>query len=68
MYRTIEADIEDGRIVGPESRRIPRLAHALITLLPRKDAPKRVDFTSLAGRLRWSGDTVAEQRKMRDEW
>lgn len=26
------------------------------------------DFSDLAGQLRWTGDAVAEQRKLRDEW
>ena len=36
MYTTIEADIENGRITGPESRKLPAMAHVLITLLPWK--------------------------------
>jgi hypothetical protein len=36
------------------------------------DAPvgkkKKYDFSDLAGKLRWSGDAVAEQRRLRDEW
>ena len=28
----------------------------------------RYDFSELAGRLIWSGDPVAEQKKLRDEW
>ena len=28
----------------------------------------RYDFSDLAGRLKWRGDPVTEQRKMRDEW
>ncbi|MEM9446674.1 MAG: hypothetical protein AAGA18_15130 [Verrucomicrobiota bacterium] len=26
------------------------------------------DFSDLVGRLKWSGDPVAEQRRIRDEW
>ncbi len=33
MYKTIEADIENGRIKWPESASIPSEAHVLITLL-----------------------------------
>jgi len=29
---------------------------------------KPYDFSSLSGRLKWTGDAVKEQRKMRDEW
>ena len=28
----------------------------------------RYDFSDLAGCLRWQGDAVAEQRRLRDEW
>ena len=33
MYTTIEADIENGRIISPELRRLPAVAHVLITIL-----------------------------------
>ena len=26
------------------------------------------NFSEIAGKLTWSGDAVAEQRKLRDEW
>lgn len=68
MYTTIEADIKNGRISSPELRKLPAVAHVLITLLPRKGVKERYDFSSLAGRLKWSGDAVKEQRKLRDEW
>ncbi len=68
MYTTIEADIKNGRISSPELRKLPAVAHVLITLLPRKGEKERYDFSSLAGRLKWSGDAVKEQRKLRDEW
>ena len=29
---------------------------------------QRYDFSDLCGRLQWTGDAVAEQRKLRDEW
>jgi hypothetical protein len=68
MYTTIEADIENGRITGPETRKIPAMAHVLITLLPRKGVNGSYDFSSLSGRLKWTGNAVEEQRKIRDEW
>jgi len=34
MYKTIEADIKNGHIQGPESKTLPPEAHVLITLLP----------------------------------
>ena len=33
MYTTIEADIENGRVIGPESQKLPVSAHVLITLI-----------------------------------
>jgi len=29
---------------------------------------QRYDFSDLTGRLQWSGDALAEQRRLRDEW
>lgn len=68
MYTTIEADIENGKIMGPEADRIPFSAHVLITLLESKEPEKKYDFSDLSGKLEWSGDAVTEQRKLRDEW
>ena len=33
MYTTIEADIDNGYVKGPESKGLPPKAHVLITLL-----------------------------------
>lgn len=34
-----------------------------------KNAPERTyDFSDLQGKLQWTGDAVAEQRRLRDEW
>jgi len=68
MYTTIEADIENGRIRSPEIQKLPSVAHVLITLLPGKGGKESYDFSSLSGRLKWTGDAVEEQRKIRDEW
>lgn len=68
MYTTIEADIENGRVTGPESRNLPATAHVLITLLQKPEQKGQYDFSKLAGRLKWKGDAVEEQRKSRDEW
>ena len=29
---------------------------------------KKYDFSGLAGRLRWKGNAVKEQRRLRNEW
>ncbi len=78
MYTTIEADILNGRITSPELRKFPVHAHVLITLLaapiesldvasvPLKKSS--YDFSLLVGKLKWRGDAVKEQRKLRNEW
>jgi hypothetical protein len=35
------------------------------TVSPQK---RRYDCSDLTGRLKWHGDAVGEQRKMRDQW
>ena len=70
MYTTIEANLDNGRVTGPEASKLPAHAHVLITLLqsPADRQPGRYDFSGIAGRLKWTGDAVDEQRKLRDEW
>jgi hypothetical protein len=68
MYTTIEADIENGRVKSPELQKLPAVAHVLITLLKQTDEKMHYDFSGLSGRLKWPGDAVEEQRKLRDEW
>lgn len=36
--------------------------------VPSNGKPKKYDFSDLAGKLKWNGDAVALQRKLRDEW
>ena len=33
-----------------------------------KSSEKRYDFSDLAGKLRWKGNSVKEQRRLRSEW
>jgi hypothetical protein len=35
---------------------------------PKEHSNKKYDFSDLVGKLEWKGDSVAEQRKLRDEW
>lgn len=43
MYTTIEANIENGHLTGPEADKLPAHAHVLITLLSTS-ATKRPAF------------------------
>lgn len=71
MYTTIEANLDNGRVTGPEIAKLPAHAQVLITLLPKPSKGQsegKFDFSSVVGRLKWKGDAVKEQRKLRDEW
>ena len=40
-----------------------------IVMIPLVDEEKpKYDFSDLAGKLKWDGDAVKEQRRLRDEW
>ena len=40
-----------------------------IVAFPASESKKApYDFSGLAGKLKWRGDAVKEQRKLRDEW
>ena len=59
MYTTIEADVDNGVILGPEARKIPRHAHVLITLLDKKEGVEQVAYSekkSLRGVLKKFAD------------
>ncbi len=68
MYTTIEAEIENGQIKGPEAGKLPSHAHVLITLLGAIEAKRAYDFSAVAGKLKWKGDPVKAQRELRDDW
>ena len=47
--------------------------HIKVIVLAEKEPVKttanvRYDFSDLSGKLSWSGDSVNEQRALRDEW
>ena len=64
------------RIVQPKENRISLdipeelggYTFRIVMIPVGREEPKNYDFTDLAGRLQWSGDAVAEQRRLRDEW
>ena len=60
MYTTIEADVDNGVILGPEAKKIPRHAHVLITLLDKKqgvDEDVCTEKKSLRGALKQFADS-----------
>lgn len=38
------------------------------TVPPETPAPGKYDLSDFFGKLKWEGDALAEQRKLRDEW
>lgn len=41
----------------------------IVRPLDEPQAPKKeYDFSKFFGKLKWEGDALAEQRKLRDEW
>jgi len=39
-----------------------------VLVSPVNTGEKNYEFSSLAGKLKWSGDILKEQRSLRDEW
>lgn len=70
MYTTIEADIENGRIKGLETRVLPATAHVLITLLnqPTVKKPDWAVIKPLLGKVKLRCDSVKWQQGIRSEW
>jgi hypothetical protein len=72
-YVTIEAEIENGRILPKDNFKLPRRACALVTLLAEgrepADHPSLKVIESVFGA--WKDpdfDSVSWQRQIRDEW
>ena len=70
MYTTIEADIENGKITGPEVGKLPANAHVLITLLKQPDikTPDWAVIKPLLGKLKLRCDSMKWQQDIRSEW
>ena len=62
-----EADIIGNTIRIPKEHQGLSTKHVKVIVLVEEPVPK-YDFSSLAGKLEWSGDELKEQRKCRDEW
>ena len=83
MKETIEAIYENG-VFRPIGRLTPSGKRSFVEgqriILIVKDSKdessdaeetketKQYDFSDLVGKLSWSGDAVAEQKRLRDEW
>jgi hypothetical protein len=64
-----EADIKGNIIEIPAHLPVLRATHARVILLTEDSLPQpRRDFADFIGKLQWTGDALAEQRRLRDEW
>ena len=52
-YRTVEVELEDGRVTPHGAEPLPARAHALLTLLPSNGAPPAASRTSGSGLRRF---------------
>ncbi len=39
-----------------------------VIVLPLEDATEKKDLSRFFGKLKWKGDALEEQKKLRDEW
>ena len=49
-------------------KEVPVIVTFLEDVIEEKEPVKKYRFSDLAGRLEWTGDAVAQQRALRDEW
>lgn len=63
---------ENGEVKLKEKINVEKGVPVIVTFLEdmiEKEKPvKKYRFSDLAGRLEWTGDAVAQQRALRDEW
>lgn len=71
MNQTIDA-IYDGNVLRPlKQPDLPKNSSVVLEVKEvhkQTENGKRYKLADLAGLMKWQGDPVAEQRKLRDEW
>jgi predicted DNA-binding antitoxin AbrB/MazE fold protein len=77
MKQTTEAIYENGLLRPLRKIEVAEGQMVRVTVETADDEPagadggggqERYDFSDLAGRLKWEGDPLETQRKLRDEW
>ena len=63
---SVKAVYKDGQIELVEKPGNIKQAQVIVTFL--EDSKLSYDFSALIGKLRWQGDALTEQRRLRDEW
>jgi len=63
-----ETDVKNNIIEIPPEYKKLFSKHVKVIVLLDEEKQSRYDFSDLAGKLEWDGDSVSEQRKLRDEW
>lgn len=60
---------EDGFLhVGLSTQLPPGTVEFVIVIHPGPKDSQPYDFSDIAGKLKWQGDAVEAQRRLRDEW
>ncbi len=68
-YVTIEAEIEDGKIILKEPEKLPAAGKALVTVLGAPEGKPNWDkVMSLLGTMRHPADGMAVEQTARAEW
>ena len=65
VYENIQIRLMEKIIV---EKGVPVIVTFLEDIIEEKEPVKRYRFSDLAGNLEWTGDAVAQQRALRDEW
>jgi hypothetical protein len=69
MYATIEARVDEGKIIPLEPFRLPAHGRALIVFLPEKEDKSRwIEQKHQTGWLVMDKDPAEWQRGVRDDW
>jgi len=64
-----EIDAENNLIeIPPKFSELYSKHMKVILLVAEQENRHQYDFSDIAGKLEWQGDSVKEQRKIRNEW
>ena len=68
VRKIIENSSDPLSIELPKEYENRKLEVIVLPLDEIKNNAKKYDFTDLYGKLEWQGDSLTQQKKLRDEW
>jgi hypothetical protein len=72
MMFSVRGVYQNGQIMLKESITVDKVIPVIVTFLEDikevKEPVRKYRFSDLAGKLKWKGNAVAQQRAIRDEW